>query len=143
MAWIKEVMEMSERVISKEDADYIFSLTRSQWEAYAQRMVHPEDWEVRFSPHDTGTSVMAYDPKTSLGLSVQPLYGKETSPPDMLIVGSYFPLGTYPRFTDELKRKIEAASKKDLGARYEVLASYTKMPPFEGVKLMVTVVPIE
>ena len=134
---------MSETIISKEDADYIFSLTRPQWEAYAQRMVHPEGWEQRLSPHDTGTSVMANDPKTGFGLSVQPLYNNETSPLNMLIVGSYFPLGTFSRFTDERKHEIAAAAKKDLGQKYEVSAIFAKRPPFEVVELMVTVAPIE
>ena len=132
---------MSETIINKKDADYIFSLTRPQWEAYAQRMVPPEGWEQRLSPHDTGTSVIAYDSKTDFSLSVQPLYDNKTSTPVMLIVGSYYPLGTFPSFTDERKSEIEAAAKKDLGQKYEVSAIYAEMPPLEVVELMVTVAP--
>jgi hypothetical protein len=132
-----------EKIVSKQDADYIFSLTKSQWEAYAQKMVHPEGGEIKLSLHDTGTSVMAFDPKTGFGLSAQPLYDNETSPLEMLIVGSYFPLGSLPEFTDELKREIEAEAKKDLGVKYEVSANYTETPPLEGIELMITKVPIK
>ena len=132
-------MRKMQTLIDKQDTDYIFSLTKPQWEAYAQRMVPPEGWEQRLSPHDTGTGVMAHDSKTGFALSVQPLYNNETSPPGMLIVGSYFPLGTFSEFTDELKREIEANSEKDLGQKYEVVAIYKEMPPLEVVELLVTV----
>jgi hypothetical protein len=127
-----------ETIINKEDTDLIFSLNKPQWEAYAKRMVHPEGWQVRLSPHESGTGVMSYNPKTGLGLSIQPLYGNDTSPPDMLVVGSDFPAGTLPKFTDELKRRMEADAGRDLGPEYSVSARYTALAPsIEGIELTV------
>ena len=127
----------SEKIINKKDADYIFSLNRTGWEAYAQKMIHPEGWKVRFGRHDTGTSVMAFDPNTSMGLSIQPLYENDDLPPTIIIVGSYYPLGSLPAFTDDFKRSLEKEAGKDLGPAYSVSASYSKMPPFEGIELMI------
>jgi len=39
-------------VVSKADADRIFSMARSEWEAYAKGLVHPEGWEVRLDLSD-------------------------------------------------------------------------------------------
>jgi hypothetical protein len=127
----------SERIINKQDADYIFSLNKAGWERYVQRMIHPEGWKVRFGHHDTGTSVMAFDPTTGMGLSVQPLYNNDESPPTLLIVGSYYPLGSLPAFTDDFKKSLEKDATEDLGATYSVSASYLKMPSFEAIELMI------
>ena len=128
----------SEKIINKQDADHIFSLNRREWETYAKRMVHPDGWKVRLSPHDTGTGVMSVDPKTGLRLSVQPLYSDNKGPPTMLIVGSYYPIGFLPNFTNDFKKILEKDASDDLGPAYSVTASYTKMPPFEVIELMVT-----
>ncbi len=101
-------------------------------------MVHPEGWQLRLSPHESGTGVMSYNPKTGVGLSIQPLYGNDISPPDILMVGSYFPAGTLPKFTDELKRRMEADAIKDLGPGYSVSARYTALTSsIEGIELTV------
>ena len=127
-----------EKILNKDDADYIFSLTREEWEAYAKKMVHPQGWELRLSPHTTGTGVMAYDSQSGMGLAIQPLYGDYTNPPDMLIVSSFYPLGTLPNFTDEFKKSLEKEAMKDLGPHFSVSASYVKMSRLEGVRLKVT-----
>ncbi len=80
---------------------------------------------------------MAVDPSTGFGLSVQPLYTDNTSPPFMLIVGSYYPLGSLPEFTNEFKQRVEHEASEDLGAAYSVSAAYTKMPPLEAIELTV------
>ena len=130
-------MMAAETIISKQDADHIFSLTKPEWEAYAQKIVYPPNWKVALSPHDTGTGVMAFDTTTGYGLSIQPLYRDDHSPPDMLIVGSYYRAGTLSPFSDKLKKEIEEAAKKDLGPSYSVTATYVQLPPFEGVELTV------
>jgi hypothetical protein len=130
----------AETIVSREDTDYIFSLNRAGWEAYAVRMKHPEGWEVQLSPQDTGTGVMAFDTRTGLGLSVQPLYDGNSGPPTILVVGSYYPLNSLPPFTDDFKRSLERDAAKDLGPGYSVSASYARLrdAPFEGIKLMIT-----
>jgi hypothetical protein len=105
-------------------------------------MVHPDGWKVRLSPVDTGTGVMAFDPKTGMGLAIQPLFRDRQSPPDMLIVGSYYPAGTFPDFSDRLKRDMEAAARSDLGPAYLVSISFTRMasplPGFDVVEVTIT-----
>ena len=128
----------SEKIINKQDTDYIFSLNRGEWEAYTKKMEQAEGRKVRLSPHDTGTGVMSFDPSTGMGLSVQPLYSDNKRSPTMLIVGSYYPMGTLPNFTDEFKKSLENAASNEIGPTYSVTASYTKMPPFEGIELIVT-----
>jgi hypothetical protein len=101
-------------------------------------MVHPDGWEVRLTPSDTGTSVVAVDPHTRMGLSIQPLYDSEGTPLTMLVVGSYYPLGFLPAFTDDFKRGLEAEAAADLGPAYTVSATYAKMASSEAIELMIT-----
>src|SRR3990172_769352 len=128
------------RIVNKQDADRIFGLNRSQWEAEAKQMVHPDGWKVRLSPVETGTGGMAFDPKTGMGLAVQPLFRDWQSPPEMLVVGSYYPAGTFPKFNERLKRDMEAAARSDLGPAYSVSISFTRMaspaPGFDVVEVL-------
>lgn len=130
----------AETIVSKEDADNIFSLHKAEWETYARKLAYPQEWKVQLSPHDTGTGVMAFNTQTGFGLSIQPLYDGSSSPPAILIVGSYYPLGSLAPFTDDFKKGLEKEAGKDLGPGYSVSASYTKLKdaPFEGIVLMIT-----
>ncbi len=103
-----------ERIVNKQDADRIFGLNRAEWNAQAKHMVHPEGWRVRLRPLETGTRVIAFDPKTRMGLSVQPLFLGAQGPPDVLLVGSFYPAGTFREFSEHLKREMEAAARSDL-----------------------------
>jgi hypothetical protein len=129
---------LSEAVISKEDADRIFSMTKAQWGAYALKVNNPPGWKFEVSNHYTGAGLMGFDPKTGRGLSVQPLYDHDNSPPVELIVGSYYPAGSFPQFTDQLKKQLEQAAMKDLGPMYSVTASSAILPKFDGVELIVS-----
>ena len=128
----------SERIVNKQDTDYIFGLNKADWESYALRMVHPDGWKVRLMPHDTGTSVMAFDLNTGMGLSIQPLYDSDDKPPMFLIIGSYYPLGFLPPFTDDFKRGVEKEAAADLGTAYTVSATYNKIAQFEAIELTIT-----
>jgi hypothetical protein len=123
--------ERRERVVNKQDADRIFAFNKAQWNVYAKQIGYPQDWKIRLNRLDTGTAVMAYDPKTGFGLSVQPLYPNDTDPPDMLVVGSYYPAGTFREFPESLRREIEREARADLGARYDVSVSFQRFSPFE------------
>jgi len=127
----------SKKIINKKDADYIFTQNLAGWEAYVKRMIHPDGWKVRLSPHDTGTGVMSFDHNSGFGVSIKPLYNGNEGPPTILIVGSYYPLGTLPDFTEKFKKRLENEALKDLGPNYSVSASYTKIPPFEAIELTV------
>ena len=127
-----------EQIISKKDADHIFSLTKPAWEIYVRRIEYPPNWKSSLSSHDTGTGIIAFDTKTGYGLSIQPLYSNEKSVPDMLVVGNYYPKGTFPDFTKRIKKDIEEAAKKDLGPKYSVNVTRTQLPKFDGIELIVT-----
>lgn len=135
-------LEKQERIVSKQDADRIFAFTKAQWNDYAKQIRYPQNWEIRLAPHDTGTAVMAYDPGMGLGLSIQPLYSDDAGPPDLLIVGSYYPAGTFREFPESLRREIERDARADLGAGYDVSVSFQRFSPFETaldiIKITVT-----
>jgi hypothetical protein len=124
-------------VVSKVDADRIFSMARSEWEAYAKGLFHPEGWKVRFEPSDEGTSVFAHDPTTGVALTIRPYYDNAIDPPEVLFVVRRYPLGKGPKFTAEFKRDSEDKAKKDLGPAYSVSVAYTKSPPYEEIELII------
>ena len=131
-----------ERLVSKQDADRIFGLTRSQWEAEARRMVDSQTWKVLPGPGDHGTGVIATDPKTGVALAVRPSFRDAQSPPDTLVVGSYYPSGTFRRFSDQTRREMEAAAGSDLGKAYSVAVAFTSTPSpapgFDVVEVIIT-----
>ena|ERR1700731_3299514 len=129
--------QTTEKVITKSDVDYIFSLDRAGWESYVERMVHPDGWQVERSHHETGTVVGAFDRTTSMGLSTQPLYSDATSPPKMLVVTSYYPLGKLGAFMPTRKAELEKAAQDDLGSDYTVTVRNFSQPPLEGIELQV------
>ena len=119
-----------ENIVNKQDTDRIFSFNRAQWESYARQVTHPPGWKVQLRPLETGTGLMALDLEKGMGLSVQPLFMDEESPPMTLIVGSYYPAGTLPTFSDDLRRQMEASASADLGTAYSVSISFKRMSPF-------------
>ncbi len=119
-----------ETIVNKQDTDRIFSFDRAQWESYVRQLTYPPGWKVRLHPVDTGTGIMALDLEKSMGLSVQPLFMEEAGPPLMLIVGSYYRGGTFPTFSDDLRKQMESAAKADLGPVYSVSISFKRMAPF-------------
>ncbi len=131
-----------ERIVSKQDADRIFGLTRTQWEAEARRMVDSQTWKVLPGPGDQATGVIATDPKTGVGLAVRPSFRDAQSPPETLVVGSYYPSGTFRRFSDQTRREMEAAAGADLGKAYSVAVAFSSTrspsPGFDVVEVIIT-----
>lgn len=122
--------EKQERIVSKQDTDRIFAFNKPQWDAYAEQIAYPQHWKFRLNRLDTGTAAMGYDPATGFGLSVQPLYSNDTDPPGLLIVGSYYPAGTFREFPESLKSEIERDARADLGTGYDVSVSFQRFSPF-------------
>ena len=122
-------LEKRERIVNKEDADLIFTLNKAQWNAYAKRIGYPQERTRRILPFDTGTLVASFDPKTGFGLSVQPLYRDDTGPPDMLVIGSYYPPGTLV-LTEKWREELEHAARAELGPAYDVSVSFQRFSPF-------------
>src|SRR6516164_298727 len=79
------------KLLTKPQADAVFSFTKSQWEARAAgSSLVPIDWHIRFSRHDTGLQILGYEPLTGFGFSVPALYANDTDPPIMVIIRNYF-----------------------------------------------------
>lgn len=131
------LVEAQETIISKKDADHVFSLTRPEWEKDSKNLFAP-GWVVRSTKHETGIAVMGFDRSTGFGLSIQPFYRNDHDPPDMVIVGNYFPIGTLPLMTDKLKKDMEVAAQRDLGSTYSLRLNYTRMEKIEAIELIVT-----
>jgi hypothetical protein len=131
-----------ERIVNRQDADRFFGLSRTQWEAEAREMVESQGWKVRPTPGDTGTSVMTMDPKTGVGLGVRPVFRDPYGPPVTLVVGSYYPAGTFRRFSEQAQRDLEAAVSTNLGSPYSVSVSFSTQivppPGFDIVELVIT-----
>ena len=131
-----------ERLVSKQDADRIFGLNRTQWEAEARRMVDSQTWKVWPGSGEQGTGVMATDPKTGVGLAVRPSFRNPQEPPETLVVGSYYPIGTFQRFSDKTRREMESAAGSDFGSAYSVTVAFSTTPSpapgFDVVEVIIT-----
>ncbi len=118
----------------------VFGMNKADWNVAAEQMIHPEGLTVRLHRLDTGTGVGSFDPKTGMGVSVQPLYTHLEGPPDMVIV--YFPVGTFQRFSDQGKKNIEAAARSDLGDGYSVRVNFRTVespaPGFDLAEVTIT-----
>jgi hypothetical protein len=136
------VPEAQDRLVNRRDADRIFGLNRSQWEAEALQFVPPQGWSVRLTPVATGTGVIAMDLTTGMGLGIQPLFRNVQGPPEMLVVGSYYPAGTFRQFDEQTKRDMEAVASTDLGHAYAVSVAFTSVasppPGFDVVEVIIT-----
>lgn len=128
----------AEQIISKQDADNIFSMSYPAWERYARAVSAPQGWKMQLREMDTGTGIMSFNPNGGYGLSTQPLYANPNAQsPDALIVGNYYPKGTIPPNTEELKASLKQAAEEDLGPGYEITVIIANLPPFEVVEVHV------
>ena len=129
---------LADTFISKAEVERVFAMRKSEWEAYAPRVADPK-WKVRLSRSSTGLGVLAFDPVTGLGLSVQPHYVDDKSPPTTLVVGSFYPMGKPPASLSASQTDVERKARRELGARYFVSARHVELPPaWEGIELVVT-----
>lgn len=118
--------------------DRIFAMKKAQWEASAPRFANPK-WKVRLRKSTTGTNVVASDPSTGMGVSIQPFYLDDKHPPAKLVVGSFQALGRLPANAASSEKEVARAAQRAIGGRYSVSARYVKMPPsWEGFELTVT-----
>jgi hypothetical protein len=60
----------------------------------------------------------------------------------VLIVGSYYPVGTLQQFSDQAKKNIEAAARSDLGDAYDVRIKFSTVespkPRFDLIEITIT-----
>ena len=137
MLTLSTACSAGEEIISKADADHIFSLDRAGWEKYVVQIQYPDGWETRLRPSDLGTVVMALATSTGYILSISPMFDDQTSPPGMLMVGSYYPTGQGDAIDDAYVSSVEAGARRDLGDKYTVFAVKADTPPLIGIDLMI------
>ena len=124
--------------ISKSEVERVFAMRKSEWEAYAPRLADPK-WKIRLTRSSTGLGFMAFDPVTGVGISVQPHYVDDKSPPTTLVVGSFYPIGKPPASLSASEKDVEKNARRELGAKYFVSARHVEIPPgWEGIELVVT-----
>lgn len=126
---------LAENVISKSDADSIFSMRKAEWEKNAPKYAYP-NWNMKLKVMDTGTVVMGVDQASGMALTIQPFFMDDKSHPASLLVGSYYPSGTVTADIPTMEKEIASDSAKDLGPKYKVTAKYVKLnTSIEGVEL--------
>lgn len=128
----------AQSILSRDEADLIFNLDRAGWEAYAKEIGVPRGWEIDLKPVETGTKLIAADRLRGIVLSMQPFYDNDKGPPDMLIVGTNYPRGTYPELTEERRQGLETDILEDLGSKYSALISFKDTGLMEGFNIIVT-----
>ena len=124
-------------LLSKADVDRVFSFNKKQWSEAAGQMMSPI-WNVRVHEHDSGAEIIGFDPDSGIGLSVMPFFRDDSRPPDMVIVGNYFPFGTLPPMTDVLKREMEIVASKEIGAAYSLTVKYEVTDKFQVIEFLIT-----
>lgn len=131
-------LAMAAGVLSKADTDGIFAMKLAEWEDNAPKFAQP-NWKMKLKKVDTGTKLMAYDAKTGIWLSIQPVFNDAQSAPASLIVASYYQTGSLQVPFADVKQEIEADAAKDLGAGYTVSANFEQeTAQLEAIKLTIT-----
>jgi len=124
-----------EQIISKEDADNIFSMDKVTWERYVQEIEAPTGWKQSLKPMESGSAIMSFNQDMGHGISIKPFFDEKTKIPDMLIVGSYYPDGSLYDDTEKLINSAKKKAESDLGDSYWVDVVLANTPPLEGVEL--------
>lgn len=127
----------AETVISREEADRLFSLMRPEWEKAARGSYYP-GWAIQLSPRDTGISLKAYDPSQKFSVSVQPFYEDDISPPKSLIVGASYPVDFWAGGTDQMLSNIRSANRKSLGPSYSLSLVHQRVNRLDVIELFIT-----
>ncbi len=138
-AILMSISAAAENIVSKEDADYIFTLSKDQWNDYASKLTMP-GMEVRFQKTEDGVIVVsAMNTKTNIGLSIRPMFELSDNKPDLLIVVSIYPLGALIDTDRKFMKSIEVGAQEDLGAGYKVVSEYNAEEyNYETVSLFIT-----
>ena len=126
-----------EQIISKQEVDHLFSLTKPQWQTESVKfvaLVAPGSVG-KTAEYTSGNLLAAYDPSTGIGRFIQPLYPNEKEPPFLVIVGFYYPPGSLPPMTAELQKDIEMQVQTELGGDYSVQLRYSKTEDHESIEL--------
>ncbi len=133
----KKPLSAKKKILSNINIYEILNLNQKEWKSYARAMVHPEGWKAQLLPQDTGIVVMFFDSNSSMGLSVRPFYQDDDSLPETLVVGSYYPIGTLPKFTETFRKDLEREEADNLGPEYSVSATHTALQKIEVIKLII------
>jgi hypothetical protein len=78
------------------------------------------DWIVEFNDEPSGRQVIAFDPSSRIGLSIQPYFRDEKSPPERVRIQNYYPAGTLGSLSEEVRESMQAITEEGLGGAYHV-----------------------
>ncbi|MCU7837358.1 MAG: hypothetical protein KZQ83_19230 [gamma proteobacterium symbiont of Taylorina sp.] len=128
----------AEQLISKAEADYIFSMNREDWEIHVREIRAPDGWNQSFNPIKSGTAIMSFNSNTGYGRSIKPFFNEVTQKPDMLIIGSYYSPDTLPENIEKLRNDASRQAIIELGEDYSTDVIISNTPPLKGVELHMT-----
>jgi hypothetical protein len=136
LIWFSAITH-AETLVSKDDADKVFAMTKPEWEKAALSF-NMQGWEAKAAHFPTGTVVQALNRANGYGLLIEPVFKDDNSKPEVLKVSSLYPRGTMQELFADVKDKVEAEAQSDLGAAYTVLAQFI-LPNdnSEGVELTI------
>jgi hypothetical protein len=126
-----------DKPLDKAEVDRVFSYNKTQWTEAASLMAAP-GWTHRITEHQTGVQVIAFNPSTGCGISIQPLFNDDRRPPQMVIVGSYVPVGMMPPVTEELKAGIKAQAQEEIGPAYSLEMNHQTFQNMERFEFLIT-----
>ena len=128
----------AEQLISKAEADYIFSMNHEDWEIHVREIQAPDGWNQSFNPMESGTAIISFNSNTGYGRSIKPFFNEVTQTPDMLIIGSYYSPDTLPDDIEKLRNDISRQAIIELGEDYSTDVIISNTPPLKGVELHIT-----
>lgn len=120
-----------ELLLNKADIDRLFSFNKVQWHVATAQMTAP-GWELRIRERREGTQIVGRDPATGIALSVQPLFRNDTSPPETVIVGNYFPVGMLPPIAESMTDSLRFEAQKEIGAAYSLFLKHDRRDQLEA-----------
>jgi hypothetical protein len=131
------IVEAQEKIVSKDQVDYVFKMNREEWEKYVQQ-VFP-GWKKIAIPHESGTALTVFYENSKIAMSIQPFYKTADSSPEMLVIGNFLPIAeTFPEVTKRIKEDWQNSAQDDLGPSYQVHVVYKKMGEHHIVDLLIT-----
>ena len=126
-----------EKLLEKAEVDRAFSYNKAQWTEAASLMA-PPGWTLQTYDRETGLQIIAFNSSTGCAISIQPFFTNEKWPPDLVIVGTYLPIGMMPPITAELKAHIKAGAQEEIGPAYSLTLNHRTAENMDMFEFQIT-----
>jgi len=136
-ASVRYKVSVVEKLLEKAEVDRAFSYNKAQW-AEAASLMAPPGWTLQTYDRETGLQIIAFNSSTGCAISIQPLFTNEKWPPDLVIVGTYLPIGMMPPITAELKAHIKAQAQEEIGPAYSLILNHRTAENMEMFEFQIT-----